>query len=401
MDSTVGVYVHVPFCSRVCPYCDFAVVPAPELLRGSGGAPRPFRDREMRYVDAILRELERRAASFAGRRLATIYFGGGTPSLFGADSLARIRAAIVARFPDSAGPVETTLEVNPSTVERDRLPAFRREAGIDRLSIGVQSFDDSLLKALGRAHRADECHLTLEAARAAGFDNISLDLLFAALHQTPQILQRDLELALAFGPEHISTYELVHEPRTPFGRAAAAGRLAACPEDTAADMLEQIESTLARAGFERYELTNFARPGRASRHNQRYWARLPVLALGVGAHSTDPPGPTRPHGARRANPRALDDWLGRVEGGQDAFESEEILDPRTARSEACFLSLRRSIGLRAAEFASEFAAPPRHFFASEIDRLVARGLLVEASSGDLALTARGRMLADDALSEFV
>jgi oxygen-independent coproporphyrinogen-3 oxidase len=398
MDSTVGVYVHVPFCSRICPYCDFAVVPAPELLRGANAE---FRLRETRYVDAILRELERRAPTFAGRTLATIYFGGGTPALFGADSLARIRAAIVSRFEPAGIAIETTLEVNPSTVERDRLPAFRHQAGIDRLSIGVQSFDDHLLKALGRAHRAEECHLTLAAARAAGFDNISLDLLFAALHQTAESLQGDLDTALAFGPEHISTYELVHEPRTPFGRAVAAGRLATCPEDTAADMLERIETVLVRAGFERYELTNFAQPGRASRHNQRYWARLPVLALGVGAHSTDPPTPTRPHGARLANPRALNDWLGRVERGQDAFESEEILDARAARSEACFLSLRRSAGLCAAEFAAEFSAPPRHFFAAGIDRLLARGLLVEAATGDLALTASGRMLADDALSEFV
>jgi len=398
MDPTVGVYVHVPFCSRVCPYCDFAVVAAPELLEGPSSA---FREREARYVAAIVHELERRAADFAGRTLATIYFGGGTPSLFAPASLARIRDAIVACFPGGTGPLETTLEVNPSTVERDRLPAFRSEAGIDRLSIGVQSFDDSLLKALGRAHRADECHRTLEAARAAGFDNVSLDLLFAALHQTPEQLQRDLDTAIAFGPEHISTYELVHEPRTPFGRAAAAGRLAAYPEDTAADMIACIESRLARAGFDRYELTNFARPGRASQHNQRYWARLPVLAVGVGAHSTEPPTRERPYGARRANPRGLDAWLLRVEAGQDAWDAEEVLDARMARAETCFLALRRATGLRAADFAAEFAAPPRAFFAAEIDRLVARELLVESDAGDLRLTDRGRMLADDALSEFV
>lgn len=398
MDPTVGVYVHVPFCGRVCPYCDFAVVAAPELLRGPSSA---FREREARYVAAILRELEQRAARFAGRRLATIYFGGGTPSLFEPASLARIRDAIIGRFGGGTGPLETTLEVNPSTIERDRLPAFRREAGIDRLSIGVQSFDDSLLKALGRAHRVEECHRTLEAARVAGFDNVSLDLLFAALHQTPEHLERDLDTALAFGPEHISTYELVHEPRTPFGRAAAAGRLAPYPEDTAADMIERIESRLVAAGYERYELTNFARPGRASQHNQRYWERRPVLALGVGAHSTDPPSAEHPYGARRANPRGLDDWLRRVESGLDAGEVDEVLDARTARAEACFLSLRRAIGLRADEFAAEFDAPPRAFFAAEIDRLVARGLLDESAGGDLRLTDRGRMLADDALAEFV
>jgi oxygen-independent coproporphyrinogen-3 oxidase len=397
MDPTVGVYVHVPFCARVCPYCDFAVEAAPEWVRGR---PADFAPRETRYVDALLRELDRRAPAFAGRRLASLYFGGGTPGLLRPESVARVREAVRARFPDDGVAVETTLEINPSTVERARLPAFR-EAGVDRLSVGVQSFDDSLLKALGRAHRREEIDRSLGAARAAGFDNVSLDLMFAVLHQTSDMLERDLDAVLAFGPEHVSTYELVHEPRTPFGRAAATGRIAAFDADLAADMIERIEERLVAAGFERYELTNFARPGRASRHNQRYWAREPVLGIGVGAHSTDPPGPGTPLGARPANPRRLDAWLARVEAGRPAAEHVERLDVATARAEACFLALRRATGVSAEAFAAEFGGPPRDFFGEEIDRLRARALLTESPAGDLILTATGRLLADEVMAAFV
>src|SRR5262245_63548985 len=174
-DATVGVYVHVPYCERVCPYCDFAVVAARPLAAG----------REARFARAILAELAARAGAFAGRRLASLYFGGGTPSLLRPETLARLAAAVQTAFAPPPGPgaaaetaVEVTLEVNPSTLERERLPEFRA-AGITRLSVGVQSFDDAVLKRLGRAHRAREGRRTLEAARAAGFANLSLDLIFA------------------------------------------------------------------------------------------------------------------------------------------------------------------------------------------------------------------------------
>ncbi len=399
MTADVGVYVHVPFCARVCPYCDFAVEPAPERLRD--GANAAFREREDRFVAALLGELELRAPAFAGRSLATLYLGGGTPGLLRPESLARIGEAVRARFAPGGDALEVTLEINPSTVERECLEAFRSEAGVDRLSVGVQSFDDSLLKALGRAHRADEIPLTLDAARAAGFSNISIDLMFAALHQTLATLERDLALALAFAPEHVSTYELVHEPRTPFGRASESGRLARFDDDAAADMSLRIESVLGDAGYERYELTNFARPGFASRHNRRYWARAPVLALGPGAHSTDPPGPGRPHGARTANPRALSAWLARVEAGRLPAEAEEIPEARQALGEACFLGLRTAEGISARALEAEFGAPPRGLFGPLIERLLERGLLAESAAGDLALTARGRLLADEVAAEFV
>ncbi|MCH2184478.1 radical SAM family heme chaperone HemW [Myxococcota bacterium] len=406
-EKDVGVYVHVPFCARICPYCDFAVEPAPELLRDPSA--EAFRDREDRTVSALIAELEARQPDFAGRRLSTLYFGGGTPGLLRADSLARLHEAVGSAFPpaldaeselDTA--VEVTLEVNPSTLERDRLKAFADQAGINRLSVGVQSFDDSVLKALGRAHRVDEIHRTLQAARAAGFENLSVDLMFAVLHQNPAMLEADLQAILAFGPEHVSTYELVPEPGTPFGRAAEAGQLDTFDEDGAADMLLRIESVLGGAGYERYELTNFAQPGRASRHNQRYWARQPVLAIGPGAHSTDPAAPGQPFGRRVGNEKSWSAWLERIEAGRaGAPESEEILDAGQARSEAFFLGLRTRAGVSAEAIRTEFGGGPRSFYPEAIERMVGVGLMVESVEGDLALTAQGRLLADEVAAAFV
>jgi oxygen-independent coproporphyrinogen-3 oxidase len=395
MDAAVGVYVHVPFCVHVCPYCDFAVEATPRQ-----SAQEAWQSLEERYVDALIAELRARAPVFSGRVLASLYFGGGTPSLLRPDSLARIREAVFAEF-EAVGPVEVTLEVNPSTLERDRLPAFRGESGVNRLSIGVQSFDDSLLKALGRAHAGDECHRTLAAAREAGFDNVSVDLMFAALHQTPAMLDADLDQLEAFAPEHISTYELVLEEHTPFGLAAAEGRMHAYPSDECAEMMERIATRLGQAGYARYELTSYAREGFEAVHNQRYWSREPVLGLGVGAHSTDPPAPDRPFGARLANPRGREEWLRRIVEGRAAAEHEEVLTRDDALGEAFFLSLRRVRGLRCADLLAEFGAPPRALFPDEIEALCSRGLLHEDPDGDLRLSPRGRMLADEVFSHFV
>jgi len=392
--NTVGVYVHIPFCERVCPYCDFAVVSRPKLEAKE----------EARFVDALLAELEARRDDFAGLGLATLYFGGGTPSLLRPDELARVREAVLEAFPPpgDCADVETTLEVNPSTVERERLPAFRSEAGANRLSIGVQSFDDSLLKALGRAHRADEIHRTFDAARAAGFDNVSIDLIFAALHQTPAMLEADIDATLRAAPEHVSTYELVLEPGTPFGRARAGGKLDAYPIDAAAELMEHLHDRLGAAGYARYELTNHARPGFASQHNRRYWLREPVLALGPGAHSTDPPTPARPFGARPANPRSLADYLARVEASSGPVACEvDVPDRAGAMAEAVFLGLRLSEGLDAGRYEAHFGEPPRARFGAEIDALLGRGLLDESSAGDLRLTDRGVLLADMVCAAFV
>ena len=401
-DPDLGVYVHVPFCERVCPYCDFAVVAARPLTRQS----------EDRYVAALLAELALRGERFAGRRLASIYLGGGTPSLLEPDSVARIleslRGALALKGQptgsceaEDGAALEVTLEVNPSSLERERLPAFLA-AGVNRLSIGVQSFDDAVLRRLGRAHRASEARQTLAAARRAGFRNISLDLIFGAPGGSRSQVERDLDETLDFAPEHVSGYQLTVEAGTPFALADERGQLGLPDQDDSAGLLEMLEERLAGAGLARYEISNYARPGFESRHNQRYWTRRAVLGLGMGAWSCEPTRPGAPHGARSVNFRQLDEYLRELEGGRFATAESEILDTRTARGEAVFLALRRTVGLRAADFVAEFGAPPRAFFAEEIDRFVAGGLLAEnRTSGDLALTARGRMLADSVFEAFV
>ena len=342
-DGRVGVYVHVPFCERLCQYCDFAVVAARPLLAA----------RERAYVDALLAELERRAPAFAAaaggpRSLASLYLGGGTPSLLAPESVARIVAAVRDCFPP-AGDVETTLEVNPSTTERARLPGFRA-AGVSRLSVSVQSFSDDTLKRLGRAHRGAEARATLAAARAAGFDDVSLDLIVAAPGQRLADLERDLDEALAFAPEHVSAYQLTIEPGTPFERAAARGQLALADEDEGLAMLE----------------------------------------------------PEAPHGARRATVRTLATYLARIAAGAPAAEGEpERLDPATARGEAAFLALRTSEGLDARAFAAEFGAPPRAFWPEAIDEALAAGWLVEGETGALRLTDAGILLSDTLFARLV
>jgi oxygen-independent coproporphyrinogen-3 oxidase len=389
MEPTLGVYVHVPFCERVCPYCDFAVVATRRLAT---------RDEE-RYVAGLLAELAARVPRFAGLALDTIYLGGGTPALLHPASVARIVAALQGAF--GGAPREVTLEANPSTLERERLAGFRA-AGVDRLSLGVQSFDDATLRRLGRAHRAEEAHRTLEAARAAGFANLSLDLIEGAPGQTAADLERDLDAALAFGPEHLSAYALTLEPGTPFHAAAAKGRLAAPDDDAVAEMLERTHARLEAAGLLRYEVSSWARPGRESLHNQRYWRRAPVLGVGVGAHSTEPTSAEEPFGARAANERGLAAWLARVEaGGGAAPPQREAPDAGTARGEAAFLALRTRAGLDAARFAAEFGAKPRHFFAPAIDALRALGLLDESAAGDLSPTPRSWLFADTVATHFV
>jgi oxygen-independent coproporphyrinogen-3 oxidase len=384
-DADVGVYVHIPFCERVCPYCDFAVVAARSLSEAL----------EARYVDALLAELAQRRADFAGRRLASLYLGGGTPSLLRPDSIARIAGAVRAAFP---GEGEVTLELNPSRLERSRLPAFRA-AGVNRISVGIQSFDDETLHRLGRAHRAEEGHRTLAACRQAGFEAVCVDLIVAAPRQQLADVERDLTALIDFGPEHVSAYELSIEVGTPFARGDARGQLGRPAEAEVIRMLVCVEARLSGAGYTRYETSNYARPGCEAVHNRRYWERRPVLGLGMGAFSTDPPTPERPFGARRANPRRLEDWF---EGVRSATPAPcEVLSAPVARAEAIFLALRTARGVDAARFAAEFGAPPRGFYAEPIDALIAAGLLAEHRGGDLRLTPRGRLLADSVSEHFV
>ena len=206
---------------------------------------------------------------------------------------------------------------------------------------------------------------------------------------------------IAWSPEHVSTYELTYEPATPFGRALVDGRMEACDEDLAADMIEAVEARLSRADYERYEISSYARSGARSIHNARYWQRQAVLGLGLGAHSTEARSVEHPHGARRANPRDLETWLARLDQDPARTGDLERLSAETARGEAVFLGLRQSEGLCAGVFEAEFGAGPRHYFSSEIEAAVAAGWLVESGQGGLRLSSEGRLVADSVAEAFV
>jgi oxygen-independent coproporphyrinogen-3 oxidase len=261
----LALYIHIPWCVRKCPYCDF------NSHERRGELP------EADYIDALFRDVEAALPRIWGRRIVSVFIGGGTPSLFSPQSIDALLAGVRARMtlePDA----EITLEANPGTVEAARFRGFR-SAGVNRISIGVQSFDERMLAALGRIHGRDEACRAIEAALAA-FDNVNVDLMYALPSQSAEMARADLEQALGFGVPHISAYQLTIEPNTVFW-----SRPPKLPEhDAAADMQLAIEETLAGAGYEHYEISAFARRGRRCRHNLNYWQFGDYLGIGAGAH---------------------------------------------------------------------------------------------------------------------
>src|SRR5690349_3682356 len=261
----LALYVHIPWCVRKCPYCDF------NSHERSGALP------EREYVQKLLADLEAMLPSVWGRRLVSVFIGGGTPSLFSPEAIDELLAGVRARLPLEPG-AEITLEANPGTVEAGRFRGFRA-AGVNRISLGVQSFDDAMLAALGRIHSADEARRGVEAALAS-FDNVNLDLMYGLPGQTMAMAQSDIRAALAIGVPHVSAYQLTIEPNTAFY-----SRPPALPEhDACADMQLAVEEMLGGAGYEHYETSAFARPGHRCKHNLNYWEFGDYLGIGAGAH---------------------------------------------------------------------------------------------------------------------
>lgn len=378
-----ALYVHVPWCRHVCPYCDFNV-------HAASAAP------EAADVPAYVAELAAWAADerFRSRTIASVFIGGGTPSLLSPRAIGAVLDAVVAHFGLVAG-AEVTLEANPATVDEARLAGFRR-AGVNRLSLGAQSFAPALLRTLGRDHGPDDTRAAVAAARAAGFADVSLDLIYAVPGGTLADWAADLDAALVLGPEHLSCYALTWEERTPFAAWRARGRIAPVDEDVEAAMAELAESRLAAAGYARYEISSWARPGRASAHNQRYWDGSDYLGIGPGAHSfCASPAP----GRRWANQRAPDAWRAAVLAGATPVDDDEPLTVEQARTDFVVTGLRRLAGLDLAEFRRRFGAELAgvfpHVAALERDDLVRR------DAERLRLTPRGLRFADTVAATFV
>ena len=377
------LYVHVPFCRLVCAYCDFVTV---------GGRAHDI----PRYVDALLRELDARPAP---GELRTIYFGGGTPSLLDGRQVGRVIAAARDRW-ERVALEEVTVEANPSERETPDWEGLRA-SGVDRVSLGVQSLRDTELRALARGHSAREARGAFEAARRAGFANISVDLIYGIPGQSLDDWRTGLAEAVALGPDHVSCYALQlalapdewAAPPRPGALRWRSRVVTAQDDELAAAQYRLAEEVLGAAGFRHYELSSWARAGRESRHNDSYWARRAYTGVGAGAHSYD--GASE----RSWNVRDLDRYLERAEAGERPIADRETLGARTRAFEAIALGLRRVDGISRSAFWEEFGIDPVESHAEAVAETVRDGLL-EVHGDLIRLTAAGRLLASEALVAF-
>jgi len=371
-----AAYVHIPFCLSKCHYCDF------ESFAGL----EPIYDD---YVRALILEIERTPPGSVA--MQSVYFGGGTPTLLSAEQLAAILRAIEDHLrivPDA----EVTIEANPGTVDESKLAQLRGPK-FNRISLGVQSFDDEFLVRLGRAHTAREAFTAYGAARAAGFGNVGIDLIFALPGQSPPHWEMTLDTALDLGPEHVSLYELSIERGTRFADLCASGLLELPDEDIRLEMYETAIARLTSAGYEHYEVSNFARPGFRSRHNQVYWRNEPFYGFGAGA--TSYVGGIRAH--RIADPRA---YIEATLCGSSPVDSSEQLTGRAQVAETIMLGLRMLDGIELYKIAADTGTDVLVEFADEIAGLADRGL-VEVSGGVLRVTHQGLLLLNDVSQEFM
>ncbi|HEY7956318.1 MAG TPA: radical SAM family heme chaperone HemW [Polyangia bacterium] len=379
-----GVYIHFPYCRKRCPYCDFAVHARARIPHD-------------RYAEKVVAELEARAPLFAGRRAHTLYFGGGTPGLWRSDCIAKVVAAVRDRFA-LGEKAEVTVEANPDDLPRAQLDGLLA-AGVNRLSIGVESLEPKHLATLGRLHGPNEAVQAVREARAAGFTNLSLDLMFGLPAQTMVELERDLDGLLALSPEHLSVYNLTVEERTPFFALTRSGALKVPDSGLCAEMYERVMARLAAAGFGHYEISSWARPGRRAEHNTLYWTGGEYLGLGCSAASHRRL-PGKMGGERFSNVRSVDEWFAAAPGdGEDlardpALGSYERLDGGALEKEALWLGLRFLDGLDRARHAARHGADPLVHHAGELERLAREGL-VTITEDRIRLTPRGVLFADE------
>ncbi len=379
-----SLYVHIPYCESKCPYCDFNSYAVRSWPEGD-------------YTRALVEELRYRAgqAPWSGERLKTIFFGGGTPSLFEPGSIARIIEEAERRCGIEPG-AEVTLEANPGTVNASKLFGMRA-AGVNRISFGAQSFDPAILSFLGRIHSPEQTREAVRLAAEAGFERVNLDLIFAVPGQTVSGVRRDLEAAAALRPDHISAYNLTFEEGTAFFADLRRGRMRALGDDDQARMYETVRTTLPALGYPMYEISNYAPRGHEARHNLTYWRAESYLGIGAGAHSFARDGS---EGRRWWNERGPASYIGRATAEGMAEAGFEAVDARTAAGEFVFLNLRLREGFAAGDFEDRFGADFDSVFGHRAARLFDGGLLLR--DGDhIRLSERGLELADSVFAEFV
>jgi putative oxygen-independent coproporphyrinogen III oxidase len=370
--ARLGVYVHFPYCLSKCPYCDFASTAVRHIP-------------DQRYTQAVLAELEARleTSALSGREVHSIFIGGGTPSLWQPASVERVLSRLGAVFDLSAG-CEVTLEANPGAADAERFAGYRA-AGVNRLSMGVQSFEPSTLARLGRAHDGAMAIAAFEAARAAGFDNVSMDLIYGVHGQTEAQVEADARQAAALGPEHLSAYALTLDraslaEEVPLAKQLARGEVSLPPDETVVRMQRRVSQVFGESGLSRYEISNYARPGFHSRHNALYWTGGEYLALGAGATG-------RVKNRRSSNQRSAERYLTQVESGLVPDASMEDLSVLEQFEERVAMGLRLTSGLLVSQVCEAFGQSWEQREPT-VRHLVSAGLATQVD-GRLTLTERG------------
>ena len=383
----LAIYVHIPFCQRKCPYCDF----------------NTYAGRENQYdafVQALSRDIRRTGEALGRPHVRTVFVGGGTPTVLDPRHLRAIFHALhdgFAILPDA----EITSEANPGAVDATRFEVLR-ELGVNRLSLGVQSFDNAELRFLGRIHNAEEARAAFHLARRAGFENINLDFMFGLPEQSPDRWRRTLQTAIALHPEHLSLYSLTVEPGTPLDAWVVRGLVSQPDSDLAADLYDMARDLLARAGFEHYEISNWARgplsrdllPRFASRHNLIYWRNEPYLGFGPGAHGWW-------RGERRAVIAQVKTYIRRVQAGRPYWSMEEDIDEPLEMGETVMLGLRLiRAGVARERFHDRFGVDVTDVWPEELTDLQSRGL-IELTPARVRLTPRAILIANEVFAAFL
>jgi len=380
----LSLYIHFPWCVRKCPYCDFNSHEAKPVLSLSKGGSFP----EQEYVAALVRDLEMALPLIWGRKVYTVFFGGGTPSLLSGDAVTEILRQVRMLLPLDIN-AEITLEANPGTVEASKFADFR-DAGVNRLSLGIQSFNDAHLQALGRIHSSTEAKRAIEIAQQH-FDNINLDLMYALPHQSLEQAQQDVQSALAFKPQHVSCYHLTLEPNTLFAHQPPP----LPDDDTSSDMQQEIETLLAAHGYEHYETSAFAQPKKKARHNLNYWQFGDYLGIGAGAHSKLSFHDKVIRQARYKQPQAYMDAVMRGEPVQE----EHALSKEDMSFEFMMNALRLNAGFDS-ELFQERTSLPLLLIRRELEEAARLGLLFQDHT-KIAPTEAGRRFLNDLLQLFL
>lgn len=374
-----SAYIHIPFCHHICHYCDFNKV--------------YFKQQPVdEYIEMLIKEMNHARQKGNGEQLKTIFIGGGTPTALTATQLDRLLEGITLALLPSNELIEFAVEANPGELSLDKLKVLKN-AGVNRLSIGVQSFNDELLKKIGRVHRKEDVFRTIEQAEQVGFNNMSIDLMYGLPGQTIDHFKDSLATAFTLNVKHFSAYSLIVEPKTVFYNLMQKGKLSLPPQELEAQMYEVSMEQMEKHGFKQYEISNYAIPGYESNHNLTYWNNDYYYGFGAGAHGYL-------NGVRTSNIGPIKKYMEQIEQTGEAYNSKNAVSNEEGMEEEMFLGLRKTAGVNKEMFYKKFQVQMENVFSEQINKLVKQGLIINEEQA-IKLTHQGKLLGNEVFQEFI